>query len=213
MVEIPKLIEHTELSIIKVINNESNVLSKEILELEGMSSSKGRHLLNYLCALEGTNYLEIGSWKGSTAVSALYQNKIANYTLVENWKLGCEGVRDVLFANFNNILGYDPNIIEEDCFSFNPLEKGIKDINVYFYDGEHEETDQYQALTHYYDSLSDTFIYIVDDTNYPPVLIGTLKAIVDKNLKIHKQWTLQATHNGDAHNFWNGMYVGILSKQ
>jgi hypothetical protein len=212
MLDINKLINHTEHSVISAINGISR-LPKEVLELEGMSSNKGRYLLNNLGSLDGINYLEVGSWKGSTAISALYQNKIANYTIIENWKLGSEGIKDALFDNFNNILGYAPNIIEADCFSFNPLEKGIKDIDVYFYDGEHEEIDQYQALTHYYDSLSDNFVFIVDDTNYPPALVGTIKAIVDKNLKIHKHWALQATHNGDGDNFWNGMYVAVLSKQ
>ena len=89
---------------------------------------------------------------------------------------------------------------------------GIQDVNVYFYDGEHEEIDQYQAITHYYDSLCDEFIYIVDDTNYPPVLRGTFRAIQEKDLKIKWHRTLFATHNGDYSNYWNGMYVAVLSK-
>ena len=138
---------------------------------------------------------------------------VKEYTIVEKWKLGSEGIKDGLFSNFNNILGYSPNIIEEDCFSFNPLDKGLKDINVYFYDGEHEEIDQYLAITHYYDSLADNFILIVDDTNYPPVLQGTFRAIADKKLKINYHRTLFATHNGDGTNFWNGLYIAVLSKQ
>jgi hypothetical protein len=212
MFTIQELELHTETAVINAINDKSKI-SNEIIALHGMSSRKGRHLLNNLGSLPGINYLEVGSWKGSTAVSALYQNKVANYTIVENWKLGSEGIKDELFNNFNNILGYSPNIVEADCFSFNPLEKGIKDIDVYFYDGEHEEIDQYQALTHYYDALADNFVFIVDDTNYPPALVGTVKAIYEKNLKINKHWTLHATHNGDPNNFWNGMYVAVLSKQ
>ena len=212
MFAVQQLCDHLEISVFDAINHKSKI-TDEIQALPGMSSTKGRHLLNNLGSLPGINYLEVGSWKGSTAVSALYQNKVAKYTIVENWKLGSEGIKDELFNNFNNILGYSPNIVEADCFSFNPLEKDIKDIDIYFYDGEHEEIDQYQALTHYYDSLADNFIFIVDDTNYPPALVGTIKAIADKNLKINKHWTLFATHNGDTNNFWNGMYVAVLSKQ
>jgi hypothetical protein len=212
MFTVQELETQAEVAIINAISEKSKITDK-ILAIHGMSSRKGRHLLNNICSLPGINYLEVGSWKGSTAISALYQNNIKNYTIIDNWKICTPEIQQELFNNFNNILGYPPNIIEEDCFSFNPLERGIKDIDIYFYDGEHEEIDQYQALTHYYDSLSDNFVFIVDDTNYPPALIGTVKAIYEKNLKINKHWTLQATHNADAFNFWNGMYVAILSKQ
>jgi hypothetical protein len=207
-----QLIEHTRQAIINALNNQSKI-SDEVIAIHGMSSTKGRHMLNNICSLEGINYLEVGVWKGSTAISALYQNNIKNYTVIENWKICPKDVQQALFNNFNSILGHKPNIIQEDCFSFNPLERGIKDIDIYFYDGEHEEIDQYQALTHYYDSLADHFVFIVDDTNYPPALVGTIKAILDKNLKIEAHWTLQAIHNSDHDNFWNGMYVAVLSKQ
>lgn len=212
MFTIQELEIHAEEAITNAINHQSKI-NDEILALHGMSSKKGRYLLNNICSLPGINYLEIGVWKGSTAISALYQNNITNYTLIDNWKICPPVIQQALFSNFDTILGHPPNIIEEDCFSFNPLEKGIRDINVYFYDGEHEEIDQYQALTHYYDALADNFIFIVDDTNYPPALVGTIKAICEKNLKINKHWTLQATHNSDNDNFWNGMYVAVLSKQ
>lgn len=207
-----KLIQHTEQSIFDSLNHKSKI-SDDVIALDGMSSVKCRHLLNNLGSLENINYLEVGSWKGSTAISTLYQNNISDYTIIENWKICDDDIQKSLFNNFQNILGHAPNIIEEDCFSFNPLDRGIKDVNVYFYDGEHEEIDQYLAIAHYYDSLADNFILIVDDTNYPPVLQGTFRAIAEKNLKIQYHRTLFATHNGDGQNFWNGLYVAVLSKQ
>lgn len=166
--------------------------------------------MNNLCSSPDINFLEIGCHQGSTSVSALYGNNI-KYTIIDNFKWGIEHKEKLKF-NFINHLGYSPNLIDADCFSFNPIDMGIKNVNIYFYDGEHEEIDQYQAITHYYDSLCDEFIYIVDDTNYPPVLTGTFKAIQDKNLKIKWHRTLFATHNGDASNYWNGMYIAVISK-
>jgi hypothetical protein len=49
-------------------------LEKSIFFLNGMSSPKVRHFLNNLCELPDTRYLEIGSWRGSTIISALYHN-------------------------------------------------------------------------------------------------------------------------------------------
>jgi hypothetical protein len=203
------LVEFLEDSLFKSVRGESKI-TRDILNIDGMSSPKGRHLLNNLCSSSDVNFLEIGSYEGSTSVAALYENKI-NYTIIDNFKLGLQH-KEVLINNFVKHLGYTPNLIDEDCFSINPKNMGIENVNLYFYDGEHEEIDQYQAITHYYDSLSDEFIYVVDDTNYPPVLMGTFRAIHDKNLKIKWHRTLFATHNGDHDNYWNGMYVAVLSK-
>ena len=212
MFTVEQLQERLQLSMLDAIDGNSKI-TDDVIAISGMSSPKNRHIMNNIGSLEGANYLEIGCYRGSTAISTLFQNNLSNHTLVENWKLDYEGtVRQDLFKYFNDILGYEPNVIEEDCFSFNPLDKGIKDIDIYFYDGEHEFEDQYKALTHYYDSLSDNFILVVDDTNYPPVLQGTFKAIEDLNLKINFHRTMHATHNGDVFNFWNGLYIAVLSK-
>ncbi|MBT4497522.1 MAG: hypothetical protein HOC74_07365 [Gemmatimonadetes bacterium] len=49
-------------------------LDKPIFFLNGMSSPKVRHFLNNLCELPQTRYLEVGCWRGSTLISALYDN-------------------------------------------------------------------------------------------------------------------------------------------
>ncbi len=69
-----ELIYHTQRSIKLAYLGVSN-LSKDIFYLDGMSSPKVRAFLNNLCEREGTRYLEIGSWKGSTLISALYANE------------------------------------------------------------------------------------------------------------------------------------------
>jgi hypothetical protein len=69
------------------INNSQNNISKinqEILNLEGMSGSRTRHLYNNLCSIEDCRYLEIGTWKGSTVCSAMFGNN-GNITCIDNW--------------------------------------------------------------------------------------------------------------------------------
>ena len=51
-------------------------LDKPIFFLNGMSSPKVRHFLNNLCEHPDTRYLEVGSWRGSTIISALYDNHL-----------------------------------------------------------------------------------------------------------------------------------------
>lgn len=68
------LISHVKESIEKAKNGISK-LYQGILNIEGMSGSKIRHFLNNVCSFKGVNYLEIGCWKGSTLVSAAYNNE------------------------------------------------------------------------------------------------------------------------------------------
>lgn len=54
-------------------------------ELFGMSSPRLKALLNNLCSKEGTNYLELGVYKGSTLISAAFGNITNKVVGVENY--------------------------------------------------------------------------------------------------------------------------------
>jgi len=68
------LIKHVQFSIGAAEKGLSN-LNENILNIHGMSSAKNRHFLNNICNFPYVNYLEIGCWKGSTFISALYENQ------------------------------------------------------------------------------------------------------------------------------------------
>src|SRR5688572_19504540 len=51
-------------------------LNPEILKINGMSSPKIRHLINNICSYpDFKRYLEVGTWRGSTLLSAANGNK------------------------------------------------------------------------------------------------------------------------------------------
>ena len=70
----------------------------EILAMEGMSGRKFRQLINkVIAATPNASYLEIGSWIGSTACSAMHGNRV-RITCVDNWsQFG--GPKEELFKN------------------------------------------------------------------------------------------------------------------
>jgi hypothetical protein len=72
--QIQDYISHIEKSIENANAKKSQLLSS-ILNIPGMSNDQNRHFLNNLCSLSNTNYLEIGTWQGSTLISSLYKNK------------------------------------------------------------------------------------------------------------------------------------------
>jgi hypothetical protein len=71
-----ELIQYVQLSVENAERGQSK-LTPEILTIDGMSSPKIRHFLNNICSYPGASYLEIGCWKGSTFVSALYKNPLS----------------------------------------------------------------------------------------------------------------------------------------
>jgi len=191
--------------------------SSEILQINGMSGRRTRHFYNNLLTMPDSRYLEIGTWKGSSVCSAMFQNN-ASVVCIDNWA-GFNGPKDDFFKNFNKFKGNNTaRFIEKDCFSIDV--STLPKFNIYLYDGNHTEDSHYKALTHYIDAMDDTFIYVVDDWNWKAVREGTQKAIKDLDLKILYE-IRHRTSKDDAHVkfgsrqqiLWhNGMYAAVLLK-
>lgn len=183
-------------------------LNEKAITMDGMSSFKVRNFLNKIVSYPDTSYLEIGVWRGSTFYSAMHGNKPKYALAIDN------------FSQFDgNELAFQINMhdtesgfyfINSDCFNlpYKPTEK----FNVYFYDGDHSLQSHKSALTYYHDMLTDEYIYICDDWNWPEVKAGTEEGIKEKNLEIVQEWTLPADFNGDKINWWNGLWVAVIKK-
>ncbi len=52
-----------------------------------------------------------------------------------------------------------------------------------------------------------------DDWNFGSVPIGTRAAFEKLNYKVLYEIVLPANHNGDTANWWNGLYVAVISKK
>jgi hypothetical protein len=207
-----KLIAHVLTSIENAEKNVSK-LSPEILKIDGMSSAKVRHFLNNLCSLPGIHYLEIGCWKGSTFVAGLFQNPIASAVAIDNWS-EYGGPKDAFDINCYTFLeGYPYHFYGANCFKIDPLSVAPNPIDIYFYDGGHTALDQELAFTYYNGVFAETFIAIVDDWNHPPVSLGTRRAFEKLGYRIAFEKVLPARFNGDTENWWNGLYVAVISKK
>jgi hypothetical protein len=197
-------------------------LPAEVFALEGMSGYKTRVFYNELCSLKfpdrKTEYLEVGAWKGSTLCSAMHSNSDCNGTVIENWAL-FGGPKDE-FDNHVKNFGFDNRltIFEEDVFSFD-ISKIKNPIDIYLYDGDHDEIHQYKAITHMWDALADQAIIIVDDWNAPQVRKGTFDGLEAVGANVLEKFEIMYTHNGQhtpmpiaQREFWNGIGVFVVSK-
>jgi hypothetical protein len=202
------LINLVQNAIDKKISN----IDKNIFSVEGYSGKNFKHFLNNLLSeANGLSYLEIGVWKGSTTISGLYENtEKIKYYLIDNFsQFG--GPKLEFENNFEHFLNKKSNIIDEDCFKLDKNTYNIKNIDIYFYDGPHEEQDHYNALKYYYSSMSENFIYIVDDWNWQKTKDGTYRAIKDLQLKINNLIEYN-TNFQDSETWWNGCAIFIFEK-
>ena len=185
----------------------------DILKVHGAAGKKNRHFLNNILDRTGVRYLEIGTWQGSTLISALYGNSPEYVAAIDNFsQFG--GPRDVFVKNCDTWIGGVPTgFVDADCFSIDPVEKGIKNIDTYFYDGEHSQRSHQSALTHYYPALANEFIYIVDDWNWRDTREGTSAAISELGLEVvHKREFFGDENNHNPEEWWNGFFIGVLKK-
>jgi hypothetical protein len=192
-------------------------LRGEILDIEGMSGLMTRFFYNHICSMDDTRYLEIGTYKGSTFCSAMYNNPHGIYVAIDDFsefdKPREEFLKNVETFRCGNVTFYD-----KDCFDID-ISVFSQKFNIFVYDGDHSYYSHYNILNYYKDILDDCFIYIVDDYNNERIRNATQESIKDYNFKIIYEYEKLTSDNGEhptdvniLQTFWNGMYVAVLSK-
>lgn len=217
----------SKVSYIKNIKNayektllDEHKLPDNILTMNGMSGKKYRKFINNLIQeVKNPRYLEIGSWKGSTSCSALYGNS-AKAVCIDNWSQ----FGNVSYEFKENIkkviLDENLTIIEND---FREVDySSIGKHNIYFFDGPHEESDQYDGLSFVLPALDDVFILIIDDWNDNRPRTGTKKAIEDLGIKVLYSIEIRTSNGVDVvypapyvleNSDWhNGYYISVCKK-
>jgi hypothetical protein len=200
----------------KCINDahmEQVFLPSEILTRVGMTGTKTRRFYNAICSKPDTAYLEIGTWYGSSSVSALHSNRI-HATFIDNWsQFG--GNKDILISALEEFKGQSTyTLIESDSWTIDHSRLGMFDV--YLYDGGHTYQDHYNAISHYIQHLKDGCIVMIDDWNWEDVRKGTLDAF--SNLKVEitykKEIHTTTTHfdptRPDEAHWWNGIGIFVI---
>jgi hypothetical protein len=221
------IIHHIVLSIQNAEKGISNIdpetqEGKEILEYEGYTGTRTRHFYNNICSsdrLSNVKYLEIGTWYGSSSISAVYNNSIDGL-FIDNWsQFG--GDPNVFTENISKF-GSSSNcyLLEGDCWKIDLKNLEIAPFNIYLFDGDHSELDHFKALEYYLPVLDNEFIFMVDDWNWPNVRDGTMRAIRELDLFVKFRHEIfvsnddlkdMPNHKGKE-TWWNGIGIFLLSK-
>jgi len=190
-------------------------------KLIGFSGYRFRHMMNNICSLPGVNYLEVGTYKGSTLISAVSGNEssLSSINAIDNFSEFSikTNPKNELIQNIERFLpNAKINFYEEDCFKFNV--KKLPKIDVFFYDGEHSEESQYKAFVHFYPSLADTFITVIDDWEQEGVRKGTRRAWEELGFEIiSARAIIPGTRTNPFENpsaqWWHGTHIAVLRKK
>lgn len=150
--------------------------------LDGMSGQSFRHVLNGILKAN-SNYLEIGTWKGSTACAALDRNQL-NAWIIDDWsEFG--GPAQAALKNISRFVGSSRLTIISQDFKTVDYEVLIPgQIDTYLFDGPHAE-ECHVLGAKVIDSLRfQSLIFIVDDWNWQEVRDGTLLGLSEINATV-----------------------------
>lgn len=217
MSTVKDMIIHCLSSVLNAYTNTSK-LSPELLEIEGYSGNKTRHLYNNICNVIGLNYLEIGTWKGSSFCSALYKNtNIRSAIAVDNWSQ-FNGPKNIFLENTSKFLSENRfRFIEKDCWEL--TNDDIPDpIHIYMYDGDHSYESHKKAITKIHPFLAKYSIVLIDDwvVDEWKVRQATYDGIQEMNMKIHYTISIGLVNAKEYHTpgdtFWNGCGIFVLER-
>ena len=194
-------------------------LTPEILDLSGMSGIKTRHLYNNLGNLPGATYFEIGTYTGSTLISALYQNDIKAFGM-DNFSEFDQPKGTCLFNLNTHVNDQSWKLIEKDFYTWTDqdiIEYSVPPIDLFMYDGMHTTKCQYDGIVNMFPYFSDNFILIVDDWLYEDIVVKpTYEALKKIGVTIHYEKTLvtqEQEGEGDGkQTYWNGFGLFVCSK-
>jgi len=179
------------------------------LNIKGMNTENIRFIINDLVKKYAKTYLEIGTYQGSSIISAAIFNNNVRCIAIDNFsQFDNNGVnKSILLNNIKNaeinnieLIDKDYKIAITELFKNEPNLK----IDIYFYDGNHSYENQLNGLNIIKPYLSKSCIIFIDDTNYDRVLKANQHWLTENT--DFKSFNIDTPKNG--HNtWWNGFSI------
>lgn len=229
-----KITQEFVTAVLELADNGQSKISERERDLYGISSPRLKALLNNICSKEGTNYLELGVYKGSTIISAAYGNLTAKLVGVENYKYDerepkrmapegaiWENMKTQLAANIKR---YEEPGVPVNTDNISIIEGDFQDIDwktqpkfdICFFDITPADKDTYKA---FFDktiqALSSEAVIIFSNYSNVKNAKELDEVLADNANKFEIQWKKQRVSGGlsDHTHYQSGvLIIGIKKK-
>jgi hypothetical protein len=190
-----------------------------------MTAPHVKALLNGIVGISpGWRHLEVGTHQGCTFIAAMQGNMDAYGVSYDNfsqfWFCRDSGGCFTTSALERNMEKYKDRmgkteLVRKDFFKHpydwpSVTRKELRVFDSFFYDGNHDEEWQYEAVISAFKACADNFVYIVDDWNLEGVRPGTHAGFKESNPKDIAHWDLGKENTGD--DFYEGIGLFVVSK-
>jgi hypothetical protein len=217
---------------LEMADNEKSKLTEREREIHGLSSTRLRCLINNLCAAEKCNYLEVGTYKGSTLIAAargndvkvvgvdnfLYDDREANKWAPEGFIW--DNMKSQLEANINTyrlqpdvVNGEDISIIQSD---FKTAELPKNNFSVCFFDVSPVNGESYDIFfEHVLPALTQSSVVVFSQQSNNDHAEQLNEALKKHETKVNSQFSeiRVSGSNADATKYYSGIRVlGFIKK-
>jgi hypothetical protein len=213
---------------------EQSKINEREREIFGLSSNRLRAFLNNVCSKTGTQYLEVGVYRGATLLSAMYGNLNTKAIGIENYSYDerepkrypppgfiWENMKSQLASNINR---YSDPDVPVNTNNITMIEKSFQDvdwsslpkIDVCFFDVTPVKPDTYtQFLERAVKAIAAESVFIF--TNYSNHQhAGELDKALAESSHVDTLWKMQRISGGlsDATQYYSGiLVVGLREKK
>lgn len=170
------LVELAEASLV------STTLPDWILDVEGLVSRATRDFINAVVSGWPRKlwYVEVGVFRGASLCAASYRTPHARVVGIDNWAF--EPNRRQALDNVRLCAAAEGaarvEVVEADAWDLVKNTSAVPaDIDVFFYDGGHEASDQFRALVDFAPKFADEVLILIDDMHERVVYDATRAAV------------------------------------
>lgn len=190
------------------------------VDIEGLSSARVCRFLNDLVRNMDPHehYLEVGTWKGRTLISAAIDNPGRTCFACDKFRLvgrftglGCLA-KQALYRNIERYQERSARVVFHHTTSARLFrERRVPPpVGVYFYDGDHSFAGTYHGITAVEPILAQRAIVLVDDWNDKVIRAATREALRTSALDVLWERELDGDHSENG--WWNGVGVFFVER-
>jgi hypothetical protein len=195
--------------------------ARALVDIEGLSSPRVCALLNRLVAEMDPeeHYLEIGTWKGRTLLSAARHNAGRRCIACDKFRFWGRFTGPGFLARrslYRNLRRYAKGSAHIEFHAVTSRELFRRElvrapVGVFFYDGDHSYEETHHAIVSVEKYLSPRSVLVVDDWADPIVQRATRDALAEAELGV--LWSRDLPGNHDEAGFWNGLGIFYLERR